>query len=273
MMTRSEFVLFALNLAGVGGCERGGSSRVIETRPTFSFRQYTDQVRVWTDEALRAGDEHPDETVVGRIMDLLDRIKAMRLNRARLAAGLFEDGDTILTHCNTSGELLLAARVSRAQGKRLRFLATETRPYFQGRLTAWELSRDGFDVTLIPDNRAAAVLSAGKCNKVITGADRVALNGDIVNKTGTRQLAMVARRFSIPFYAFVQEPGTTATGEEVPIERRDPMEVIRFRGKDVYPSGTDAFYPAFDMTPHPYISALITFEKILKPADLPVGWR
>jgi methylthioribose-1-phosphate isomerase len=243
------------------------------SRPTFSFRQYTDQVRVWTDEALRAGDEHPDETVVGRIMDLLDRIKAMRLNRARLAAGLFEDGDTILTHCNTSGELLLAARVSRAQGKRLRFLATETRPYFQGRLTAWELSRDGFDVTLIPDNRAAAVLSAGKCNKVITGADRVALNGDIVNKTGTRQLAMVARRFSIPFYAFVQEPGTTATGEEVPIERRDPMEVIRFRGKDVYPSGTDAFYPAFDMTPHPYISALITFEKILKPADLPVGWR
>ncbi len=242
------------------------------SRPTFSFRQYTDKVRAWTDEVLQAGDEHPAETVAGRIIDLLERIKAMRLNRARLAAELFEDGDTLLTHCNTSGELLLAARICRTGGKRLRFLATETRPYFQGRLTAWELSQDGFDVTLIPDNRVAAVLSAGKCAKVITGADRVALNGDIVNKTGTRQLAMLARRFGIPFYAFVQEPGTTATGKEIPIEYRDPIEVVRFRGKDVYPSGTGAFYPAFDVTPHPYITALITFEKILEPADLPAGW-
>jgi methylthioribose-1-phosphate isomerase len=134
------------------------------------------------------------------------------------------------------------------------------------------LSEDGFDVTLIPDNRAASLLDAGRCSKVITGADRVALNGDIVNKTGTRQLAMLAHRFGIPFYAFVQEPGTTARGEDVPIEYRDRMEVVRFRGEDVYPAGTDAFYPAFDMTPHRYITALIAFEKILKPADLPAGW-
>ncbi len=274
-------VFYALILTARKASSAEGLRRAVEaacedlnaSRPTFSFQPYTDKVRAWTLDALEAGDERPAETLVGRIMEWLDRIKTMRLNRARLAAGLLEDGDTILTHCNTSGELLLAARVCRAGGKRLRFLATETRPYFQGRLTAWELSRDGFDVTLIPDNRAAAVLSAGKCTKVITGADRVALNGDIVNKTGTRQLAMLARRFGVPFFAFVQEPGTTATGEEVPIEQRDPVEVIRFRGKDVYPAGTDAFYPAFDMTPHPYITALITFEKILKPADLPAGWR
>ena len=194
------------------------------SRPTFAFQSYTDQVRAWAVEALRAGDERPAHTVVERILGLLDRIKAMRLNRARLAAELFEDGDAILTHCNTSGELLLAARYGRKQGKELLFFATETRPYFQGRLTAWELSGDGFDVTLIPDNRVAFLLNAGMCNKVITGADRVARNGDIVNKTGTRQLAVLAHRFGVPFYAFVQEPGGTATGEDVPIEHRDAVE-------------------------------------------------
>jgi methylthioribose-1-phosphate isomerase len=242
------------------------------SRPTFAFQRYTDRVRAWTEAALKTGEEHPAESIVQRILKMLDQIKMMRLHRARIAAALFDDGDTLLTHCNTSGELLLTARFCRTQGKRLTFLATETRPYFQGRLTAWEMSMDGFDVTLIPDNRGAAVLSSGRCTKVITGSDRVALNGDIVNKTGTLQLAMLAHQFGVPFYAFVQEPGTTATGQEVPIERRDPTEVVRFRGKDVYPVGTDAFYPAFDLTPHRYLTALISFDKILKPADLPAGW-
>ena len=242
------------------------------SRPTFAFQQYTDRVRAWTGVALQMHDQDPVDTIVRRIIGLLDHIKTMRLNRAQMAATLFDDGDTVLTHCNTSGELLLTARFCLSQGKGLIFFATETRPYFQGRLTAWELSRDGFDVTLIPDNRVPSLLSAGRCTKVITGADRVALNGDVVNKTGTRQLAMLAHQFGIPFYAFVQEPGTTATGADVPIEYRDPKEVLWFRGKDVYPAGTDAFYPAFDLTPKRYVTALITFEKILNPADLPVGW-
>ncbi len=263
----------AVSSATLKGAMDAACEALNASRPTFAFQGYTDRVRAWTDEAIETGDECPVDAVVQRILDLLDRIKTMRLNRARMAAELFEDGDTILTHCNTSGELLLTARFCRTQTKGLSFFATETRPYFQGRLTAWELSADGFDVTLIPDNRVASLLYAGRCCKVITGADRVALNGDIVNKTGTRQLAMLAHRFGIPFYAFVQEPGTTATGEDVPIEYRDRMEVVRFRGEDVYPVGTDAFYPAFDMTPHRYITALITFEKILRPADLPAGWR
>lgn len=242
------------------------------SRPTFAFRAYTDRVRAWTEAALRSGAENPGDAVVGQILGFLDRIKEMRLNRARLAASLLEDGDTLLTHCNTSGELVLTARVCRAQGKRLSFFATETRPYFQGRLTAWELGMDGFDVTLIPDNRVPVLLAGGRCTKVITGSDRVALNGDIINKTGTLQLAMLAHRFGIPFYAFVQEPGTTARGKDVPIEYRDRTEVTRFRGKDVYPAGAEAFYPAFDLTPHRYVTALIHFEKILEPADLPDGW-
>lgn len=263
----------AVSPAALRGKMDSASEALNDSRPTFAFQPYTDRVLAWTDAALQNHDQDPADTIVRQIIRLLDRIKTMRLHRARIAATLFEDGDSILTHCNTSGELLLTTRFCRTQGKRLSVFATETRPYFQGRLTAWELAMDGFDVTLIPDNRVASLLSAGRCTKVITGADRVALNGDIVNKTGTRQLAMLAHQFGIPFYAFVQEPGTTPTGTEVPIEYRDRTEVLRFRGKDVYPAGTDAFYPAFDLTPHRYITALITFEKILKPADLPAAWE
>lgn len=243
-----------------------------DSRPTFGFQHYTDMIRDWTAEALRSNAGSSAETVSSQIKALLDHIRKMRIERVHKAATLFDDEDTILTHCNTSGELLLTARVCRARGKRLKFIATETRPYFQGRLTAWEMGRDGFDVTLIPDNHAAEILSAGRCSKIITGADRVALNGDIVNKTGTSQLAMLADWFNIPFYAFVQEPGGTETGAAVPIEFRDRMEVLHFRGRAVYPAETDAFYPAFDVTPHRYITALITFGKILKPDELPEGW-
>jgi len=273
-------VLYALVLTARKSASPGTLKREIDaacdalknSRPTFGLGRYTSMVRSWTDEALQRGNPHPEDEIEDQIMGLLDRIKMMRLNRARIAATLFDDGDTVLTHCNTSGELLLTARFCRDQGKQLKFFATETRPYFQGRLTAWEMGMDGFGVTLIPDNRAAAVLSRGTITRVITGADRVALNGDIVNKTGTCQIAMLSHHFNIPFYAFVQEPGTTATGMDIPIEYRDILEVIRFKGKEVYPAGTGAFYPAFDVTPNQYITALITFGNILKPSDLPAGW-
>jgi methylthioribose-1-phosphate isomerase len=197
----------------------------------------------------------------------------MRLRRAELAASLFDDGDSVLTHCNTSGELLLTARICRKQGKELSFFATETRPYFQGRLTAWEMSREGFEVTLIPDNRTASLLSSGQIAKVVTGADRVALNGDIVNKTGTFQIAVLAKRYKVPFFSYVQEPGKTTSGKEVTIEFRPDDEVVMFQGERRYPDCVNAFYPAFDVTPHHYISKLITFDKILHPSELPERWR
>lgn len=244
-----------------------------KSRPTFAFSRYTDMVIGWTNDAVQY---HPDtaaEVVVEHILALLDTIKAMRIKRAELAATLFEDGDVILTHCNTSGELLLIARMCRDQGKQLAFYATETRPYLQGRLTTWEMSRDGFDITLIPDNRAVSVISSGQCTKIMTGSDRVARNGDVVNKTGTSQLALLAREFGVPFYVLVQEPGNTETGEDVPIEYRASEEVTVYKGKTIYPIGTEAFYPAFDVTAHSYIDKLVTFGKILNPADLPAGWN
>lgn len=243
------------------------------SRPTFSFSFYTDLVIGWANDAVWNHLDTAADMVVEHIHALLDTIKAMRMERAELAASLFEDGDVILTHCNTSGELLLIARKCREQGKQLVFYATETRPYFQGRLTTWEMSRDGFDITLIPDNRAVSIFNDGCCTKVITGADRVALNGDVVNKTGTSQLAMLAHEFGVPFYVLVQEPGKTETGDDVTIEYRAKEEVTAYKGKPIYPIETEAFYPAFDVTSHTYIDKLVTFGKILTPADLPAGWN
>jgi methylthioribose-1-phosphate isomerase len=249
------------------------ASEALKTsRPTFAFGKYTDLVIEQTAAALKQREVEPSDYVEKSIIGLLDRIKKMRLRRAELAASLLDDGDTILTHCNTSGELLLTARICRKQGKELSFFATETRPYFQGRLTAWEMSREGFEATLIPDNRTASLLSSATISKVVTGADRVALNGDIVNKTGTFQIAMLAKRYGVPFFSYVQEPGETASGKEVAIEFRPDDEVVVFQGKRRYPDCVNAFYPAFDVTPHQYISKLITFDKILRPAELPDGW-
>jgi len=243
------------------------------SRPTFAFSRYTDLVLQWTNDAVQNHPHTAADVVVEHIIALLDTIKTMRIKRAELAASLFEDGDGVLTHCNTSGELLLIARMCRDQGKRLVFYATETRPYLQGRLTTWEMSQDGFEITLIPDNRAISILSGGRCTKVITGADRVALNGDVVNKTGTSQLALLAHEFEVPFYVLVQEPGNTETGEDVPIEYRSSEEVTVYKEKPIYPIGTEAFYPAFDVTSHVYIDKLVTFGKILTPVDLPAGWN
>ena len=122
----------AVSSATLKGAMDAACEALNASRPTFAFQGYTDRVRAWTDEAIETGDERPVDAVVQRILDLLDRIKTMRLNRARMAAELFEDGDTILTHCNTSGELLLTARFCRTQTKGLSFFATETRPYFPG---------------------------------------------------------------------------------------------------------------------------------------------
>lgn len=258
-------ILTARNAQDLLGELKEAGEVLENSRPTFSFSKYTQMAVSWAEEAASAGDENAAEAVISRIRNLLGKIRDMRLERGRITADLFEDGDTILTHCNTSGELLLAARECRLQGKTLTFYATETRPYFQGRLTAWEMAGEGFDVTVIPDSRAASVIGDGLCTKVITGSDRVARNGDIVNKTGTYQLALCAHEAGVPFYAFVQDPGTAETGSDIPIEYRNGNEVTDYNGRSVYPSGIDVYYPAFDVTPAALIDILITFENAVTP--------
>jgi methylthioribose-1-phosphate isomerase len=241
-------------------------------RPTFGFKDLNKKVLRWAEKAKEEGKDIPS-FLEQHILAFLDTLKRMRLQRAGYASSLIADGDVLLTHCNVSGEMVLIGRACKEAGKSVRFYATETRPYFQGRLTAWELAEDGFDVTIVPDNAVGSLLSEGYCQKVLVGSDRVAVNGDVVNKIGTFQLAVAAKAYQAPFYVLVQEPGSTATGEEIPLEERDMQEVLSYKGRRLYPEKVDGYYPAFDLTPVSYITRLVTFGGVIDPHELPQAWE
>jgi len=194
---------------------------------------------------------------------------------SRSGAELIKDGSTILTHCNTGplatsgyGTALGVIIMAKEQGKNIKVFATETRPLLQGaRLTTWELKRAGVPVTLITDSMAGHFMRKGEVDCVITGADRIAANGDTANKIGTYTLAVLARENSIPFY--IAAPTTTIdpsliNGDEIPIEERSADEVTHVQGVPIAPEGVSAANPAFDVTPHRYISAIITEKGIIK---------
>ena len=194
---------------------------------------------------------------------------------SQLGAGLIEDGFTILTHCNTGplattgyGTALGVIIRAKEQGKKIRVLADETRPLLQGaRLTTWECQKANIPVTLITDSMAGYFISRGEIDCVIVGADRIAANGDTANKIGTYTLAVLAKENGIPFY--IAAPTTTidpslASGDEIPIEERSPEEVTHIQGVNIAPEGTEAANPAFDVTPHRYITAIITERGIIR---------
>ena len=194
---------------------------------------------------------------------------------SRLGAELIESGYTILTHCNTGplattgyGTALGVIIYASEQGKEVRVLADETRPLLQGaRLTCWELQKAGIPVTLITDSMAGHFLSKGGVDCVIVGADRIAANGDTANKIGTYSVAVLAKENGVPFY--VAAPTTTIdvslpSGEDIPIEERGPDEVTGFHGVRTAPEGCQAANPAFDVTPHTYITAIITERGIMR---------
>jgi len=193
---------------------------------------------------------------------------------SQLGARLIKDGFTILTHCNagplaTTGYGTALGVIIRAheQGKKIKVFADETRPLLQGaRLTVWELQKAGVPVTLITDSMAGYFMSQGKVDCVIVGADRIAANGDTANKIGTYSVAVLAKENGIPFY--VAAPTTTIdpslkTGAEIPIEQRKAEEVTHIRGVRIAPD-CDVANPAFDVTPHKYITALITERGIIR---------
>ncbi len=148
-------------------------------------------------------------------------------------------------------------------------IADETRPFLQGlRLTAWELAKDDIPVTVITDNMAGHVMKSGKVDAVVVGADRIAANGDTANKIGTYMVAVLAREHSVPFY--VAAPLTTldmslTSGDEIPIEERDSMEITHIREHQLGPDGVNVHNPAFDVTPHQFITAIITDKGVARP--------
>jgi methylthioribose-1-phosphate isomerase len=191
---------------------------------------------------------------------------------------LIPDGGAVLTHCNAGalatagiGTALAPMYVAYKNGKRFRVYVDETRPLLQGsRLTAWELTRAKIDTVLICDNMAASLMQAGKIDAVITGADRIAANGDAANKIGTLGVSILARHYGIPFY--IAAPSSTfdlaiPSGEQIPIELRGSEEVCGFGNRLTAPQEVEVYNPAFDVTPAGHIAAIITERGLIRQPD------
>ena len=228
------------------------ADRINATRPTLSFKYLTDMALGW----YKSG-KPLDKAIEG----FLEMLKTKRIEQAKRASELIEDGETVLTHCNISGLMPLIGEFCAKEDKKITFFATETRPYLQGsRLTAWELDEAGFSVTIIADNTVAQIMSEGKINKVIVGADNLTANGDIANKIGTYQIAILAKHFNIPFCVICPPPTAAKTGKDIKIEIRPDKELLVFAGVRIAPEGVKGYYPAFDITPKELITKHIYME-------------
>jgi len=253
---------------------QGITSTIAATRPTArNLFRAIDRM-----EQVAAAGKDIDQIKTGLINEAV-RIHSEEAEATRklsqLGAELIQDNFTILTHCNTGalgttgyGTALGVIKQAKEQGKNIKVFATETRPLLQGaRLTAWELKQANIPFTLITDSMAGYFMSRGEVDCVVVGADRIAANGDTANKIGTYSLAVLAMENGVPFY--VAAPTTTidlslTSGEEIPIEQRSPEEVTHIQGVSIAPDGIEAANPAFDVTPHHYITAIITENGIIK---------
>ena len=232
---------------------------------------------------LRRAESESDPIAIPDVLQaeaqaLADEDVAVNKRLGLHGAALIRDGDTILHHCNTGalatvdyGTALGVIRAAHEQGKQIHVLVDETRPRLQGaRLTTWELQQLEIPFTLIADNAAGHFMRTEQVNIVLVGADRVAANGDVANKIGTYKLAVVAQANGIPFYSCV--PTSTidlslSTGDDIPIEERSADEVtgLVYQGRPVTPEGVHAANPAFDVTPHRYVTGIVTENGIVYP--------
>jgi methylthioribose-1-phosphate isomerase len=231
-----------------------------ESRPTFPFAEVTGIVVGWAHRGLKDNDEiygHLENNIQG----FLNGIRYRRLERVSKIAETIKSGDSVLTHCNVSGELAMAAAMCRKENKRVRFYATETRPYFQGaKLTAWELNQVGAQVTLVPDNAVGSLMIQKMVNRVIIGSDRSCANGDVANKIGSYQIAVLAKEFGIPVTVLTQPSNKIKAGKDIPIELRDADELLSYEGKKIYSGKVKGFYPGFDVVPHELITEAIAIH-------------
>lgn len=233
-----------------------------------------ERMKSYAREAICTGVQNPAGELVKEAKRM--GVEDIAINRqiGQHGSVLFTDGDNVLTHCNAGalatagyGTALGVIRASVAQGQKLHVYVGETRPVLQGsRLTAWEMKKEKIPATLITDNMAGFLMQQGKIDKIIVGADRIALNGDTANKIGTYSLAVLARAHRIPFY--IAAPLSTfdfsiRTGAQIPIEERQAGEVTHFRGVRVAPKEMNVYNPAFDITPAKFITAIITEKGIL----------
>jgi methylthioribose-1-phosphate isomerase len=229
--------------------------------------------------AENSDNDHPillRETLLTEAQRIADEDVAINQQMGANGSVLIQDGFTILHHCNTGalaavdyGTALGVVRAAFEQGKKFHVLLDETRPRLQGaRLSAWEMEQLGQSYDILPDTAAGYYMQKGEVNLVLVGADRVAANGDFANKIGTYQVAILAKEHGIPFYTVA--PTSTidlalATGAEIPIEERDKAEVLAPYGNPLAPMHFNARNPAFDVTPHKYLSGIVTENGLVRP--------
>ncbi|MEQ8787794.1 MAG: S-methyl-5-thioribose-1-phosphate isomerase [Pirellulaceae bacterium] len=232
-------------------------------------------------ETLR-GSSSPDELRAALLEEaraIHEEDRAMCHAIGKYGAQLLSDGQGVLTHCNAGGlataeygTALSVFFTAQDEGKNVRVYVDETRPLLQGaRLTAWELMQRGVEATLICDSMAAQVMREGRVQAVVTGADRIAANGDTANKIGTYSLAVLAEAHGIPFY--IAAPSSTFdlsidSGDAIPIEQRDAREITNGFGRQTAPEGVSVYNPAFDVTPARLIKAIITERGLIDPVTV-----
>lgn len=256
---------------------RHAAKELGETRPTavnlfWGLDRMLERAEEMTDWPVAA----VTAALVAEAQAIADEDVAVNRRMGRFGADLIADGDTVLTHCNAGklatvdyGTALGVVRAAVEQGKHVHVYADETRPRLQGaRLTAWELMQDGIPVTLIADNAAGHFLRIGKIQAVLVGADRIAANGDVANKIGTYKLAVVAKENGVPFYVVAPTSTVdlkTPNGDAIPIEERSAAEVTVVDGVQIVPQELAVANPAFDITPHRYVTAIVTERGVVRP--------
>jgi methylthioribose-1-phosphate isomerase len=246
-----------------------GDDRLREAAASLARARPTAVNLAWAVRRMSERIGHGAGALLAEAHAIRDEDEAACRRIGALGAPLLPRGARVLTHCNAGalatagyGTALGVVRAAVESGNPVSVLADETRPFLQGaRLTAWELQRDGIPVTLLTDGMAGWLMSRGEIACVVVGADRIAANGDVANKIGTYSLAVLAAVHRLPFY--VAAPWSTVdlatpTGAHIPIEERAADEVVTFAGQRIAPPGVPARYPAFDVTPAPLVTAIVT---------------
>jgi methylthioribose-1-phosphate isomerase len=246
---------------------------LFETRPTaINLAWGLDKIMQVANECNSV--EEIREKVITTARKMADEDIEINMTMGKIGSQLFDDNDTIMTHCNAGalatvgyGTALGVIRATKDSGKNIKVIATETRPIQQGsRLTAFELKHDGINVSLIPDTAVGYTMANGLVNKIVVGADRILRTGHVYNKIGTYQVAIMAKQHNIPFY--VAAPLSTfdmkSNPEDVVIEQRKASEVTGIGDKKTAPDGINVINPAFDMTPPELVTGIITENGIAK---------
>ena len=267
---------YGIAVAAEGGADAvlAAIERLSKTRPTAVNLYWSLKRMSAVFECCRKNDNFASVLEAEAVKIHADDIQINK-KLAFYGQGLLPSKGTVITHCNAGalatagyGTALGVFRAAAENGKKLKIYADETRPRLQGaRLTAFELYEDGFDVTVICDSMSAFLMSKEKIDAVITGADRIAANGDTANKIGTYGLAVAAKRHNVPFY--IAAPASTIdigckTGDDIPIEERDPDEIRQINRELIFPSAIPVWNPAFDVTPAELISGIITELGVLR---------